>query len=270
MKRRKDEVKEGDYSSAKYWDERYASSFGHEWYYSYEILRPLFEKYMGNSFTGKVLEIGCGDKPLICGLGDLVDNGSTLYGIDYSKAIIDILNKQQSNGRVIYKEMDARKMCDFEDDMFELIVDKGTIDAMLCSEDEETAFSNVRGIMSESLRIMKPDNSQFMVVSHLEVDSPDFNRILENCLLPCLDDCRAQTWRIEAHVVKRGIPHEQSSPEQKPKTRKTIAKKDDTAGANGTVYIIQSKARKITRNMMSTPSTVSFEVLEYSDSEDEG
>jgi ubiquinone/menaquinone biosynthesis C-methylase UbiE len=280
MKRRAKEavqVKEADdYSSATYWDKRYSSSSNNEWYYSYEILRPLFEKCMGDSFTGNVLEIGCGDKPLICGLEDLVGDKSALYGIDYSKAIIDILNtaQKQTNGRVIYKEMDARKMVDFEDNTFELVVDKGTIDAMLCPEDEETAFSNVRGIINESLRIMKPDKAQYMIVSHLEVDSPEFNSILRDCLLPCLDGHRGQMWRIEAHVVKRSRPsEEESSLEPQSKTRKTNTKTNDTAAnvsGNGTVYIIHSTARKITRNMMNSPAEVTFEVLEYSDSEGEG
>ena len=253
-----------DYSSESYWDQRYQNGGNHEWYYSFSLLKPLFEKCVGGdgSFEGSILEIGCGDKPLIDGFEEMVGTNADLHAIDYSKAIIDALKKGENASRITYGAMDARKVS-FEDNSFDFVVDKGTIDAMLCSEDEEQAFANVRSIVSEALRIMKKSSAKFMIVSHLEVDSDDFNSVLQNCVVPCLDEHRAYIWAIEAHVVKTiATPHKKNG---KKRTNAVL----EESGGFGTVYIIQSTPRKVTRNMLYAPAEVGFEVLEYSDGEED-
>ena len=53
-----------DYSRREFWEERYAGG-GSEWYFSLEVLRPVLERAAGLTRISDVLEIGCGDRPLV-------------------------------------------------------------------------------------------------------------------------------------------------------------------------------------------------------------
>ena len=48
-------------------DDRYTSEDGyHQWYFSFDVLEPIFSKTFSD--TAHLLEIGCGDSPLLTGL----------------------------------------------------------------------------------------------------------------------------------------------------------------------------------------------------------
>ena len=57
----------------------------------------------------------------------------------------------------------------FKAGTFEVVVDKGTIDAMLCSSDGD---ADGRAIIKEALRVLAVGGA-FFVVSHLDPTSPD-------------------------------------------------------------------------------------------------
>lgn len=96
---------EPEYSSEAYWDNRYqrlvrkSAEESHEWYYSFDILSPLILQAVENTKTTStpcvVLEIGCGDRPLIPGFvyadGIFQDKDFSLHAIDFSKSVIDLL-----------------------------------------------------------------------------------------------------------------------------------------------------------------------------------
>ena len=83
------------YSSKEFWDQRYKDGYQHAWYYSYKELEPLLKKYVQSSHN--VLEVGCGDSPIIADLyndNEVRSEGDEVFyvGVDYSETIINTLN----------------------------------------------------------------------------------------------------------------------------------------------------------------------------------
>ncbi len=124
----------------------------------------------------KVLEIGCGDVPLGRGLCEDLLHFQSVVGanashvieqiicFDYSKNVIDLLINQQNLGEdnntevdnkdnlaVKYEVLDARNL-PFKERHFDLIMDKGTLDAMLSDKNE--GVQNCVKIIAESSRLL--------------------------------------------------------------------------------------------------------------------
>jgi SAM-dependent methyltransferase len=195
-------VVDENYSSKLYWNKRYASHLKYEWYYTFEDLAPLFEKLIDfNVFKGNILEIGCGDCPLAIGL-EKIYTESTVYAIDYSYFVIEQLNncKVENKSEIIYKKMDARKLSFNSKLNFDIIIEKGTIDAMLCDRKINNAYKNVFKIISEVVNVLKK-NGCFIFISHIDPYSIEFNDLLQNSILPVLELKKEQLWSIEAHMI---------------------------------------------------------------------
>ena len=245
-KRKVVETEDTLYSSQEYWESRYQAPEGfHEWYCSYENLKPLFEMHISSS--GSVLEIGCGDSPLVTGMLAGGHSGK-LHAIDFSESIIrKVVDDQEkvrsSKSKIKYLEMDARKLI-YESDSWDAIIDKGTLDAMLC--DKKTGLTNARELTSEACRVLHKSSGVLVFISHIQVESTEFNDWMQNCVLPVLDDHRSYLWTVEAHTG-RGRVGETDNP---------------------TVFIISSKPRRFTRGCMSS-GVVEMKVLSHSDDEEE-
>jgi hypothetical protein len=108
---------EPEYASESYWDNRYkrvvqksAVEESYEWYYNFDTLSPLIVQAVENTKTTSspcsVLEIGCGDRPLIPGFVDtegLFGNKAfSLHAIDFSKSVIDDLVQKCDGGKYSY------------------------------------------------------------------------------------------------------------------------------------------------------------------------
>jgi precorrin-6B methylase 2 len=242
------EVEDILYSSQEYWEGRYQAPEGfHEWYCSYENLKPLLEMHISSSDS--VLEIGCGDSPLVTGMLSGGHSGK-LHAIDFSESIIrKVIDDQTKTGvsssKIDYLEMDARKLT-YESDSWDAVIDKGTLDAMLC--DKKTGLTNAKELISEACRVLQKSSGVLVFISHIQVETVEFDDWMQNCVLPVLDDHRSYLWTVEAHTG-RGRVGETESP---------------------TVFIISSKPRRFTRGSLST-GVVEMKVLSHSDDEeDEG
>jgi len=263
------------YSSAKYWDDRYISGGNHSWYYEYEDLKPLLDDIVG--ITDTIVEIGCGDAPLLTGMAksrneeeyQIVDNSmkyGRLIGVDFSKTIIDTLNKEKMNLDLIhsvnnsltYVHMDARDLSeifplstndtvdssDIDEGIVDVVIDKGTMDAMLCGnndnydsdkeqeeQEEEEGFANVREMLSEVLRITKKTSS-YMLISHMQFDSDAFQEALHESIMPVLEDpkWRNRRWELEVHTHESEDNDDEDNDDERP-----------------AVYIFRSRPRRFTR-----------------------
>lgn len=202
-----------------------------------------------------VLEVGCGDSPLITGIHSHFTDSFDLscYAIDYSERIIHFLqSKEEIHDKIEYSVQDARKLS-FKESMFDLIVEKGTVDAMLCTSNKSTGLENVLNIIKESCRVLTVSGC-IMLVSHIQTESEEFELLLQECILPALSNYSdGVVWSIEAHTIGEDI------------TTTTNAKrmrKSCEGGNNATVYLIKSRARKITRSI-TKPIPVDFQVFTH-------
>lgn len=175
---------------------------------------PTLKKMDGKT-PAKILEIGCGDVPLGNGLCEqlltmeqnsdvkLKEVVENIICFDYSKACIDILQKIQSQQtqkkdclQVDYKVHDARNL-PYESRSFQLVMDKGTLDAMLA--DKVEGHGNCVKIVSEAARTLVMDG-YILIVSHLNANNAEgyewANDILTTGLKSGDDDCN---WQIEVH-----------------------------------------------------------------------
>ena len=122
-----------NYGDPKYWDKRYTEQDGviYDWLEKYEALKPIF-KDVANKDT-KILVIGCGNSELS---ENMYDDGLTnITNIDISSIAIEQMTKRSmARPHMVYKAMDACKMDAFADGAFNLVVDKSTMDSLLCSE----------------------------------------------------------------------------------------------------------------------------------------
>lgn len=250
-----------DYASKSYWDQRYAEGkIEHEWYYSYELLEPIVQDCRKWESSDRVLEVGCGDKPLIQGFLGLGLAPENLAGIDYAKSVIDLLKAQQEADKypklIQLEDMDGCNMR-YDDESFDFICEKGTMDAILSDKQPRRGVRNSVKLISEIIRVMKA-NGTFLLVSHIEVDSDEFDVLMNEILMPSLASKEGVHWKIEAHVVNSG--NEEDEDEQPRKRSKRAA--EDIENKYGTVYLIQSIPRKMTRHS-SGSGEVSFEIKTY-------
>eukprot|EP01039_Chlorochromonas_danica_P008637 gene8637-9518_t len=217
-------VPETDYSSESYWNQRYeANNIDHEWYYSFDILEPLLKMMLSNQPDLSLA------KALEIGCGDrpLVSH---------------------------FHQLGLK-----EDNIY---VDKGTIDSMLSSTNSKEGVKNAFKVVKEMVRLLSPTGS-FMLISHIEVDSDEFEVLMDDILCPALQSKTNSHWSIKAHIIQQ--PDASEEEENKRKKRK----KEVEVRSYGSIYIVTSLPRRQTRHSQTTPASVHFEVLEYTDSDDE-
>ncbi|KAG6550172.1 hypothetical protein Mapa_008129 [Marchantia paleacea] len=154
-----------EFSTAKYWDSFFKARGGKpfEWYGEWKDIGKLFLAQCGVSKDSKekVLIPGCGNSTLSA---DMYDAGFTdITNIDFSRVVISEMLRQhvRSRPRMRWLVMDMTKM-QFSDSSFDVVVDKGGLDAILGEpEDESTAGVS---LLSEVKRVLRP-NGRLVVIT---------------------------------------------------------------------------------------------------------
>ena len=62
--------------------------------------------------------------------------------------------------RMVFRKMDALNMNDFQDEMFNVVIDKGTLDTVMCSDN---FVVNARKMISEVHRVLVPGGKYICV-----------------------------------------------------------------------------------------------------------
>jgi SAM-dependent methyltransferase len=138
------------YSDPNYWDNRYSSQIGSfEWYDDYFRFEPEISPFLLNK--SHVLHIGCGNSPMSI---DLVKAGCQLVDcVDISRVVIEQMKqKYDATQNIRWYQADCMAL-PFPDATFDASFDKGTVDALLCSQ---TASKNVKAMCQEVIRTLKP------------------------------------------------------------------------------------------------------------------
>ena len=172
-----------------------------------------------------IIEIGCGDVPLGAVLAEELNNlqrqtsspagciVKRIVCLDYSQTVISMLQEKQKEQskkqmedtptldrrhdvQLEYKTADARSL-DYPDSSFQLVLEKGTLDAML--SDKETGAASSKLIVKQCARILSI-GGYFVLISHLNAHAENGRQWLHELVIPGLrsGDSNA-SWEIEVH-----------------------------------------------------------------------
>mmetsp|Transcript_3336 Transcript_3336/g.5190 ORF Transcript_3336/g.5190 Transcript_3336/m.5190 type:complete len:213 (-) Transcript_3336:60-698(-) len=181
-----------EYGNNSYWDDRYENDpEPFDWYQRYNELKDILNENAPKE--SQVLVIGCGNSSLS---KDMVSDGYELImNIDISKVVIDqMILRHEKDLNLKWKCMDALKM-DFENESFQTVIDKGTLDSIMCGDNAST---NSLDMCMEINRVLKP-GGKYIVITY---GTPDTRLItLQNNSLD---------WHVTMKTVQK--PYVEDSP----------------------------------------------------------
>ncbi|KAJ8604706.1 hypothetical protein CTAYLR_006540 [Chrysophaeum taylorii] len=189
------------YECPGYWGERYAADDSRfEWFVSFASIRPLLGFVRRGS---AVLDMGCGTSLF---LADLRRDGhrGRLVGVDIVEKAVRAL-RRETRGLEIEVYCDDVRALRFGASTFDVVVDKGTIDAMICG-----GAAAVQAACAEVSRVLRV-GGRFVVCSHHLVDGMD------DWLRPVIDGLTTTTtttkgdqpvvaWGLDVHALEGGGP----------------------------------------------------------------
>ena len=151
-----------NYGDKTYWEDRYKSSENttFDWLENYSALQDIISSLNIPKETGQILNLGCGNSEFA---EDMYNDGyKNIKNIDISHNVIKAMAERNKDKEgMVYEVMDVRDL-KYENNSFDLAVDKSTIDALLCGED---AFINVAKMIKEVQRVLKV-GGYYMIVSY--------------------------------------------------------------------------------------------------------
>ncbi|GMI95750.1 hypothetical protein like AT3G60910 [Hibiscus trionum] len=177
-----------NYGDALYWDSRYIQEAGgaFDWYQRYSSLRPFVRLYVPTS--SRVLMVGCGNALIS---EDMVKDGyEDIMNIDISSVAIDMMRrKYEFVPQLKYMQMDVRDMSFFPDESFDSVIDKGTLDSLMCGTDAPISATRMLGEVS---RLLKPGGIYMLItygdptarMPHLNRPAYSWNILLYNLPRP--------------------------------------------------------------------------------------
>ena len=140
------------YGSKDYWNERYKNDQEpFEWYQSYENLRAVLTKIFQRFNNPSVLVLGCGNSRLS---ENLYNDGITkITNVDISDVCINQMKEKYANfSEMRFYTMDCLDL-DFSQSSFDVVLDKGTLDSILCGL---SAHDNSLRALKEVRKVLKP------------------------------------------------------------------------------------------------------------------
>ncbi|XP_076887920.1 uncharacterized protein LOC143538198 [Bidens hawaiensis] len=190
-----------NYGDSVYWDARYiqeASAGSFDWYQRYNALRPFVRKYIPTS--SRILMVGCGNAVMS---EDMIKDGyGDIMNVDISCVAIEMMRRKYEHvPQLKYLQMDVRDMGFFLDDTFDSVIDKGTLDSLMCGTDIPISASQMLGEVS---RVLKP-GGVYMLITYGDptVRMPHINHPVYN-------------WKIDLYIIPRPgfqkLPGSTSSP----------------------------------------------------------
>uniref|UniRef100_A0A1D1YMH8 Endothelin-converting enzyme 2 n=1 Tax=Anthurium amnicola TaxID=1678845 RepID=A0A1D1YMH8_9ARAE len=182
------------YGEASYWDQRYRQDAGpFDWYQKYGPLAPLLDLYLRRRH--RALLVGCGNSAL--GEEMVNDGYEDIVNIDISSVVIEAMQKKfQDHPEMKYITMDVRDMSVFESGSFDAVIDKGTLDSLMCGHN---AQENATKMLEEVDRILK-DKGLYILITY---GDPKYRLYLLKSVC---------CWNVNLHVIDRPdkVPEDQT------------------------------------------------------------
>lgn len=183
-----------DYGKHDYWDERYkANDTTFDWYVSYEPLSKILTPLMKPD--SRILMIGCGNSRLSAQLYEAGYRNIT--NCDISEVCINQMkNRYKDMEQMDWFVKDCAKL-DYPSGSFDLVIDKGTTDAILCGAN---SFHNVYQMNKHISRCTKK-GGHFVCISYGQPDTR-------------IDHFRRKklNWEVEHKTVDKPVFSSDSAP----------------------------------------------------------
>ena len=153
-----------EYGKAEYWDERYKSNdTTFDWFVAFEPLRDIVMSLVKPE--SKVLVIGCGNSRLS---PQLYEAGiHNIINVDISEVVVQQMRARfKEMDKMEWLRMDVMKL-EFPDNAFDVVIDKGTVDSLLCGGN---SFHNVYVMNKNVTRVLKR-GGRYIVVTYGQPDT---------------------------------------------------------------------------------------------------
>ena len=155
-----------NYGDKKYWVERYDEQNGttFDWLEDYESIKPILENLKIKK-ESRILNVGCGNSEFSEKMFDEGFNHN--YNIDICQNVIDFMKSRNKDKKGLH--FDVMDVCDmtYKDETFDLIIDKSTIDALLCGDH---SFMIVAKMLKEISRVLKT-GGYYVIISYGKPES---------------------------------------------------------------------------------------------------
>lgn len=151
-----------NYGDITYWEERYKNTEDttFDWLENYSTLKEIITSLNISKESGKILNLGCGNSEFSENMYD--DGYHHIKNIDISQNVINLMKSRgKDRPEMTYEVMDVRDI-KYENNSFDLAIDKSTMDALLCGDN---AFINVAKMIKEILRVLKV-GGYYMIISY--------------------------------------------------------------------------------------------------------
>lgn len=157
------------YGRLDYWNERYTKEKDpFDWYQRYMGIQHLMvpstlspNKSFPSRDCVRVLVPGCGNSLLMEHM--IADGFKHITNIDFSPVVISQMEERYKDRGMVFKLADVTDSIPFPDSSFDLIVCKGTLDAILCSSG---ATMRARTFVEECSRVLEDEHGVLMVVTY--------------------------------------------------------------------------------------------------------
>eukprot|EP01063_Lacrimia_lanifica_P002179 TRINITY_DN11130_c0_g1_i1.p2 TRINITY_DN11130_c0_g1~~TRINITY_DN11130_c0_g1_i1.p2 ORF type:complete len:210 (+),score=83.03 TRINITY_DN11130_c0_g1_i1:118-747(+) len=151
------------YSKKEYWEQRYAlNTQPYEWYLGYEELKDVLPKYVRQG--SRVMVAGCGNSTLGEELYDRA--GLTdITCIDFCEAPIEVMMARKEGREGLNYIVADLKDLHIPSGAYDVIIDKGCLDAATCGDNERAIVTTARPLISEISRVLRP-NGVYLCLSH--------------------------------------------------------------------------------------------------------
>ena len=153
------------YKNLDYWNQRYQNEDNFEWFKGYCDIKQILSLYLNK--VDHILVLGCGNSPFS---SDMYQEGyQNITNIDYSSVCIKKMKEKHKNCvEMEWLEMDMFDL-QFHDNTFDVVIEKGTLDAALVEERDpwnisEEGFESIEKVLDEVSRVLKP-NGRFLSIT---------------------------------------------------------------------------------------------------------
>ncbi|CAG2245881.1 EEF1AKMT4 [Mytilus edulis] len=148
-----------DYRDQSYWDDRYSKEKAFDWFSDYEAFKHLLKDDIKTA--DKILILGCGNSLMSEHMYQ--DGFLNITNTDYSPVVIENMrNKcQQKYPGMSWEVMDILNMT-YEPETFDVVLEKGTLDALMVHEKDpwnisEETEKTIENVLTQVRTVLKAD-----------------------------------------------------------------------------------------------------------------